>query len=215
MKRTETTIKYIEKIKPILRKSRLSQLTVDEIARHMDISKATLYKYFSSKDEIIEVFVEHCLEYVSNVDALVLDEGISYGERFQLTYDQSIKSVLFVPDILLEDLREIYPKLFEKLNLAQQQRYKNLQRFFDSGLEKGIFNRINFTLFMVQDEVVLRHIFEPMFAIQYDLTLKQALLDFYKLKKIQLFKPEMLDKVDDAAAEQQISDALRKISSGL
>jgi hypothetical protein len=215
MKSMESTFKYIEKIKPVLRKSRLSQLTVDEIARHMDISKATLYKYFSSKDEIIEVFVEHCLEYVSSVDAMVLDEGISFGERFQLTYDQSLKTVLFVPDILLEDLREIYPKLFEKLNLAQQQRYKNSQRFFDSGLEKGVFNRINFTLFMVQDEVVLRRIFEPMFAIQYDLTLKQALFDFYTLKKIQLFKPEMLDEVDDAAAEQQISDVLRKISYGV
>ncbi|MDQ0198230.1 hypothetical protein J2S10_001371 [Neobacillus ginsengisoli] len=48
------------------------------------------------------------------------------------------------------------------------------------------------------DDAVLRRNMVPSFSIKYDLTLKQALMDFYQLKKYQLFKPEYLDKVDDS-----------------
>ena len=34
----------------------LKKFTIDEIARDLKISKKTIYKYFSSKDEIVEEF---------------------------------------------------------------------------------------------------------------------------------------------------------------
>ena len=55
---------YINKIKPVIRKTSFSQLKIDEIAKYMDISKATLYKRFSSKDEIIEAVVEDFMNYL-------------------------------------------------------------------------------------------------------------------------------------------------------
>ncbi|HCX47695.1 MAG TPA: hypothetical protein DG757_01340, partial [Bacillus sp. (in: Bacteria)] len=48
---------YINKIKPIIRKTSFSQLKIDEIAKYMDISKATLYKRFSTTS-IISSFEE-------------------------------------------------------------------------------------------------------------------------------------------------------------
>lgn len=49
-------------------------------------------------------------------------------------------------------------------------------------MEQGVFNRLNAALFMVQDDAVLRRIMDPLFSIHYDMTLKQALMDFYQLK---------------------------------
>jgi AcrR family transcriptional regulator len=40
-------------------------LKIDDIARYMDISKATLYKDFSTRVEIIEVVVAHYIDYLS------------------------------------------------------------------------------------------------------------------------------------------------------
>lgn len=212
MKKLENQKSYIDKIKPVLRKSRFSQINMDDMARHMDISKVTLYKYFSSKDEIIEMFVDHCVEFLRNADGELLNEEVPFAKRFQKTYEQSLKCVIYVPDILLQDLREVYPALFDKLFMAQQTRYKNLQRFLESGMDHGEFNRINAMLFIVQDEVVLRHIVDPAFSIQYDLTLKQSLLDFYTLKKYQIFKPELLAKADDTELEEHITQIIQTIS---
>jgi hypothetical protein len=118
------------------------------------------------------MFVDFCVNYFKDADESVMDEGISIGERFQNTYGHSLNAVISVPDILVQDLKSIYPELYEKLDLARQRRNKKLRQFFEGGMETGVFNRINATLFIAQDEVMLRHILDPSFSIQYDLTLK-------------------------------------------
>ncbi|ALC82959.1 MULTISPECIES: TetR/AcrR family transcriptional regulator [Bacillus] len=212
MKKSASTDKYIEKIKPIIRKTRFSQLTIDDIARCMDISKGTLYKNFSTRDEIIEVVVAHYINYLDEADTIVQDENFSFAERFQKTFEHSLKCVIYVSDLFLIDLKESYPYLFENLVSAQQNRIKNLESFFKAGMNQGIFNRINAVLFMVQDDAVLRRIMVPSFSIKYDLTLKQALMDFYQMKKYQLFKPEYLNTVNDSVIEKEIVQTLSTIT---
>ncbi|WP_342576617.1 TetR/AcrR family transcriptional regulator [Paenibacillus sp. FSL M8-0142] len=203
---------YIEKIKPVLRKTKFSQLKIDEIAGYMDISKVTLYKHFSSRDDVIEAVVKHYIDYLLQADVIVQDASISFAERFQKIYEQSLRCVVYVSDLFLEDLRDSYPTLFDRLIAAQQIRYRNLETFFEAGMEQGVFNRLNAALFMVQDDAVLRRIMDPLFSIHYDMTLKQALMDFYQLKKYQLFQPDHVDSVQDSRTEQEIVNILKMIT---
>ncbi|MNO03497.1 hypothetical protein D3C81_2242220 [compost metagenome] len=54
---------------------------------------------------------------------------------------------------------------------------------------------------------------EPTLSIQwYDLTLKQAIIEYYKMKKYQMIKPEHLDTIDDSNFEIQVADILQTIS---
>lgn len=212
MRKIACTNTYINKIKPIIRKTSFSQLKIDEIAKYMDISKATLYKRFSSKDEIIQAVVEDYINYLLEGDLDNQNEGISYAERFQKTFIHSLKCVTYISDVFLQDLKESYPHLWDQLVVAQQNRNHNLQVFFESGMQQGVFNQINAQLFMVQDEVVLRRIMDQSFCIQYDITLKQALIDFYNLKKYQLFKPQYLDTANDSIIAKEIIAILQMIS---
>ncbi|MDQ0059972.1 TetR/AcrR family transcriptional regulator [Paenibacillus harenae] len=212
MEKANNKNKYFEKIKPVFRKSRFSQLNMDDIAKQMDISKATMYKYFSSKDEMIKMFVDHCADYFKTGDILMTDERISYTERFQIVYEQSLKAAVYMPDILLQDLKEVYPSLLDNVLSAQQERLASFRQFFDAGVSGGVFNPINPILFLVQDDVVLRRILEPSFTIHFDLTLKKALIDFYLIKKHQLITPKHLDTVDDLLMEKKISQIIQQIS---
>ncbi|MFB5265385.1 TetR/AcrR family transcriptional regulator [Paenibacillus enshidis] len=212
MRKPAGTNKYIAKIKPVIRNTKFSQLKIDDIAKYMDISKVTLYKYFSSKDEIIQQVVEYSVSFLQEVDAVVQDDSVSFVERFQKTFLQSLISVIYISDVFLQDLKEFYPHLFENLAIAQINRNQNLQAFFESGMEQNIFNRMNAVLFMVQDDAVLRRMMEPSFSIQYDVTLKQAIIDFYNMKKYQLLTPEYLDSIDDSVVENEIAKILQTIS---
>ncbi|MCH4569474.1 TetR/AcrR family transcriptional regulator [Bacillus sp. ES1-5] len=203
---------YINKIKPVIRKTSFSQLKIDEIAKYMDISKATLYKRFSSKDEIIEAVVEDFMNYLLEGDADNQDESMSFAERFQKTFIHSLKCVTYISDVFLQDLKEAYPHLSDRLVAAQQNRNHNLQMFFEAGMEQGYFNKMNAQLFMVQDDVMLRRIIDHSFCIQYDITLKKAILDFYELKKYQLFKPEYIEAIDDSKIEKEVIAILQMIS---
>ncbi|MBB6734538.1 TetR/AcrR family transcriptional regulator [Cohnella zeiphila] len=212
MRKPSNEMKYIEKIKPVIRKTKFSQLKIDDIAKSMDISKVTLYKHFASKDDIIRQVVEYSVHFLQEVDTVVQDDSLSYVERFQKTFLQSLICVIYISDIFQNDLKEFYPPLFDELAVAQQNRNQNLQAFFESGMDRNIFNRLNAVLFMVQDDAVLRRIMEPAFSIQYDITLKQAIVDYYKLKKYELLKPEYLDATNDSEIEKEIARILQTIS---
>lgn len=142
----------------------------------------------------------------------IIQQDIDFAERFQKIYEQSLRCVVYVSDLFLEDLRDSYPTLFDRLIAAQQIRYRNLETFFEAGMEQGVFNRLNAALFMVQDDAVLRRIMDPLFSIHYDMTLKQALMDFYQLKKYQLFQPDHVDSVQDSRTEQEIVNILKMIT---
>ncbi|MCR2806018.1 TetR/AcrR family transcriptional regulator [Paenibacillus soyae] len=212
MEKDQIRYKYFEKIKPVFRKNRFSQLNMDDIARHMDISKATMYKYFSSKDDIVKLFVDSCADYFKSGEKMMVDQGISYSERFQIVFEHSLKAAVYVPDILLQDLKEAYPNLLDTLLRAEQERLTCFRQFFEAGVAEGVFNPINPALFLVQDDVVLRRILEPAFTIQFDITLKQALLDYYLIKKQQLITPSFLDSVDDAGMDKKILQVIQQLS---
>lgn len=213
MRKPVSADQYLNKIKPVIRRTRFSQLKIDDIAKHMDISKVTLYKHFSSKDEIIEQVVEYGIQYLQQADTVVYDDSVSYIDRFQKTFLESLIGVIYLSDLFLLDLKEFYPRLFENISVAQQNRIKNLQSFFQSGMDKKIFNRMHAALSLVQDDATLRRIMEPTFSIQwYDLTLKQAVMEFYKMKQYQVISPEYLDTVDDSVIENEIIRILQTIS---
>ncbi|MCM3213635.1 TetR/AcrR family transcriptional regulator [Niallia taxi] len=213
MRKPVSVDQYLNKIKPVIRKTRFSQMKIDDIAKNMDISKVTLYKHFSSKDEIIEQVVEYYIQYLQHADTVANDDSISYIERFQKIFSESLISVIYLSDLFLQDLKEYYPQLFENIFVAQQNRIKNLQSFFQSGMDENIFNRIHIALSLVQDDASLRRIMEPTFSIQwYDLTLKQAVMEYYKMKQYQVIRPDYLDTVDDSGIEKEIIRILQTIS---
>ncbi|MEC4564484.1 TetR/AcrR family transcriptional regulator [Paenibacillus sp. CMAA1739] len=212
MRKPVSAYQYIYKIKPVISKIKFSQLKIDDIAKYMDISKVTLYKHFSSKDEIIQQVVEYSINFLQEADTVVNDDSVPYIERFQRTFLQSLMSVIYFTDLFLDDLKEFYPHHFEKLAAAQHNRNKNLQAFFEAGMDRNIFNRLNAVLFMLQDDAVLRRFMEPSFSIQYDVTLKQAIIDFYRMKQYQLLKPEYLDTVDNSIIDEWVVKILQNIS---
>lgn len=78
MRKAVSVDTYVEKIKPVIRKTKFSQLKVDDLAKYMDISKVTLYKHFSSKDDIIEQVVDYYIDYSKKADTVVKDDSISF-----------------------------------------------------------------------------------------------------------------------------------------
>ncbi|MBD1372249.1 TetR/AcrR family transcriptional regulator [Hazenella sp. IB182357] len=206
-----TKEKYIEKIMPVLRKQGITTLKMDDISRHMDISKATLYKYFSSKDEIMERVVAVYTGYMVNADTIT-NENLSFHQRFQKIYEQSMLIAIYISDAFLMDLKNYYPHLFETISQARFDRITNLKQFFDEGIDLKVFQNIHYQMFMLQDDVVLRKIMDPILLNQLDLTLKQSLFEYYTLKKLQLFKQDHLEDSDNEFMKNTISQIVKKIS---
>ena len=212
MKRLENSQKFLTKMIPVLRTTAISSLRMDDVARHMDISKATLYKYFSSKEEIIQNILEDYIAEIHDSRAMMMDDSIPFERRFQIAYQHSISHVLYLPEFFWSDVKKLYPAIFEGFSTALRHHSEQLCHFFEEGMERGIFNRINPILYMIQDEAVIRKVVEPTFSIMYDMTIRQALYDFYLMKKNQLLNPERIASLDDQPVKEHIHELIQQLS---
>ncbi|WP_028546764.1 TetR/AcrR family transcriptional regulator [Paenibacillus taiwanensis] len=203
--------KYLYKIMPYMRKNGLSILKMDDIAKYMDISKATLYKHFQSKEEIVECIVNLYANYIRGQEVFA-DKNTSFVQQFQNISEQSLMLAAYVSDIFLQDLLTLFPALHEKIMFAQKERNQQLNQFFVAGIQEGIFNPVNSDIFMMQDELVLRRLLDPSFSIQYDITMKRAILDFYKMKAYQMISPKHLSALDENAMETIVSTLIQKLN---
>lgn len=205
--------KLIFKLLPIVKKQGISPLRTDDIARYMDISKATMYKYFSSKEEIIQYIVKIYAEYITSIDQTIFEETVPFGERFQKTFEQSLLISFYISDAFLSDLKHNAPVLYEQIIQAQNERNKQLKKFYEEHIEKEVFNAINPVLILIQDDVLLRKFFEPTILIQNNMTLYQALFDYYMLKKHQVIHHEHRSHVDDEKMKSTIQYIVQKVSN--
>lgn len=204
--------KYLVKLLPVIKNHGFSHLRIDDIARHMDISKATFYKYFSSKEDVIEQVVEMVIAYFRQATNMIGEPSSSYPQRFQQVFRQAVFIASYLSDAFVLDLKQTFPQLWEHVRQAQQRRQQQLQQFYEQGIAAGIFQPINLALSMLQDELLLHSIMDPVFLIEHDLTLRAVLYDYYELQKYQWLPPAIRSQLDDAPIKEYIDMMARKIS---
>lgn len=211
----ETQNKLLFKLIPCINKSGFHSMRMDEIAKIMNISRVTLYKYFSSKEEIFQIVTNSFIEYFKEM--IILDppnEERLYAARFQQLFEQSVSLSTFITEEYKKDLSSEYPEIYEQLFIVIQEREKQLLNFYNEGIRNGIFNEINGQVLILQDQL-LNTMLDTRYLLMNQLTIKQVLYDFYKLKKLQLFKPEKLYLVDDNLIVPKIDYLTLKVSKAL
>jgi hypothetical protein len=98
---------------------------------------------------------------------------------------------------------------------AQRDFQFQLQRCYEQGIAQGIFHPIKPVLAVLQNELFLRTIMDPVFLMEHDLTLRTLLYDYYELQKYQWLPPEFAEQMDDAPVRAFIDHVVHKFSQGL
>lgn len=207
--------KYVKKLLTLLKTRGISHLRIDDIVRYMDISKATFYKYFSSKEDILEQIVAMIVGHMIEAATQFQDDASSYVLRFQTSFEQSLFMASFVSKAFLDDLQQSYPELWERIKHTQQHYYQHLRQFYEQGITVGVFQPLNPHLLVLQEEIVLRAIIDPVFLIEHDLTLRKALYDFYVMQKYLVLTPGTRETIDDTQVKQYIEWIAQKISMSM
>lgn len=196
-----------------VRKNGFQSLKIDEIAKIMDISRATLYKYFSTKEDIITFIVTGLVKYIREVIA-ESELSQTYGPRFQHLFEQTILLKEYITDIFLRELQSSYPENYERLREAMKVREAQELAFYEEGMNNGVFNKLDGRLIVLQDEI-LRNVLDVKYLMENQLTVYQVLYEYYNLKKIQLFKPDTMKMIDDSLMIPRLEYMAQKISKDL
>lgn len=109
----------ISKSKDMFLKLGFKSVTMDDIASEMGISKKTIYKYFSNKDDLIENTIELAHKEVQEIIAIIDEQGFNAIEdNFEIK--RMFREMFKGADTsLLYQLKKHYPDIYEKVNIVQ------------------------------------------------------------------------------------------------
>jgi len=129
----------------------IKRITMDDIAKHLGISKKTIYQHFRDKDELVHVLITDML----NRQTCTMDTSSAEAEN-------AVKEILLVVTHLQDLLSKINPMIFydmqkyhpETWNLFKNHRNEYMQsciiRNLKRGIQEGLFREeINFEIISI------------------------------------------------------------------
>lgn len=150
-------------------------ITMDELASKAGISKRTVYRYFNSKEEIIEAVVDNFMDNM----ACQLENIMAEDKRPEVIFPKMVKfftqtnQIIFNP-LVLEDLRQQYPYLWVKIDRFRAEKiyYFLKSTMAESEIDrlKKIDPRIITTAILASIQAVIN----PAFILDNNLTINKA-----------------------------------------
>lgn len=212
----KTRNKLLKKLISSVMKDGFQNLKMDDIAKYMDVSRATMYKHFASKEEVIEGVVRIFVDYIEKQEERNSeDDEESFGVWFQQLFEQSVSLVGKITDVFLKDLQAAYPDLYNDLRSTLNKREQMTLKFYHDGKNKGIFNQVNEKFILLQDDILLREILNIKYLLYNQMSIQQVLFDYYHFKKVQLFKADKMSIVDDSRIQPVIDHIVEKFNRTL
>lgn len=140
-----------------------SNTSTEELCDIAKKSKATIYKYFQSKEEIITYITNEKLSEIERFQVFLFAEELSFSERYKKAVMLVIEAFEGISHYFLTDLKNDYPELFEALATLKNFSIALLEDFYAKGVKAGAFRNIDPKLLAANDDLFFTAILETEF----------------------------------------------------
>lgn len=125
------------------------RFTMDDLASNLATSKRTIYKHFSSKNEILDEIIEMSFNEIKQKEEVIL-------ENKELATLEKIKYVLIiVPNFfdlydqkILNQMKKYYPEQWEKVMFELNNTWNSLRDLLEQGINEGVIKSYSLPIIM-------------------------------------------------------------------
>ncbi|MEW6174037.1 MAG: helix-turn-helix domain-containing protein, partial [Bacillota bacterium] len=107
--------RILNAMKELAGKKGFHAVTTDELAAAGGVSKRTLYRYFASKDEIIEAVLNDLITGVERRVQSIVAGDAAPTDKLRGIVGAVLEGISFIEPRNLGDLQRYYPRLWEKI----------------------------------------------------------------------------------------------------
>ena len=179
---------WIKQLAPVYLRNGLTRFTMDDISSKLGISKATLYKYYSSREEILDDVVQKRITDIESLEEDLTDEKITFTKRYFETIKKASIMLAEMSNNFLADTRQLYPELWEKMRNFQQRAFVVAETFYKKGIEAGIMNDINPSILALTDKMLIASLADEKFLGDADISLQDVFDGYFEMKSNGIFK---------------------------
>jgi AcrR family transcriptional regulator len=117
------------------------RVTSDEIAARLGISKATLYKAFPSKEEILKAVIsDYLTRTLVHVEGLLADGRLGFAEKLVALFAFVGGRISEIGPLLVRDIQRSAPSVWRQIDDFRRERiFKNFKGVLESGRREGLF----------------------------------------------------------------------------
>lgn len=140
MEELDNKEKLLKGAEALFMKYGVRSITMDEIARHLGISKKTIYQHFTDKDDIVESFARGHLERQrQQLDKITEESKNAVEEMVKLSICLK-ENMRGVNPSLLFDLQKYHPRAWNAwLEFKSKVIHQSIIRSMKQGMEEGYF----------------------------------------------------------------------------
>lgn len=151
------------------------RFTMEDLTRRLRISKTSLYKMVTSKEQLIHAAIDYLMAEFHNEVAEVRGEDFPLSEkllRFVRAYTNAFR---YFEHGIYSDLKLLYPKEWERWEEFRLQKISNLLTLMQFGIDDGAFRPINLAIFQRFLVVMSESYTDEKFLAENNLTYAQAI----------------------------------------
>lgn len=170
----DTRERIIIKFKELAEERGFYNATVDELASRNNMSKRTIYRHFSSKEELIGAVVQQIMNGMEREVLAVFQGSENPVEKITHFIKVLSQRLSMLTPRFLADLQRHYPDIWEQVEQFRAEKLKLLMGILVEGSEQGFFKPINPAIVSASLLATIRAVLNPRFALENHLSLEQV-----------------------------------------
>lgn len=190
--------KYVKQLMPVFYEYGLQELSMDDICEKLDVSKATLYNYFATKEEMVAAILNQVLSEIAEFESIIGNKELSFLDRYFSSVQLLTKSVAGISNLFLNDLQMYFPDLWQMVRDFRDYAATVLERFYEEGKQANILTGYSTNILVLSDRLFFDALSEPKVLVANNLTIEKAFKEYFKLKSFGMLN---IDQNSDLKAE--------------
>jgi AcrR family transcriptional regulator len=152
-----------------------SKTTMDEIANELGISKKTIYKYFPSKEKLVEEIAEMMIRQVTGELERVIEAKDDVVTKFAMILDIYSSRIMRCSEKWYKDLQLHTPHIWKRIdNIRSQRIYESLGKLIKQGKREKLIGNFPPEIVVTSFIATIRSVMTPDFIIQNKFSMKEA-----------------------------------------
>ncbi len=197
----DTRLEILRTFSERARRLGIRSIVMSELCSDLGVSKKTLYRYFSSKEEMVEAMIERWESRLKSPDDPIahppdgnpINALRAWIERWNAT-DANYS------DAFWHDLKRDYPPLYARYRQATLERSAEVRRLLSPMLRQGISDEFALESY----RALVDGAKNPAFADAVGMTRKQAMLTALDVLLRGILKPGIVQTMDDTDATKVV-----------
>lgn len=167
---------------PFFQKHGLNHVTMDDIAQYLGKSKTTLYDYFQTKEDLLNLIIHERIEALRGFIPYLQDTKYDFKARYMNAVAYISTQLADITTLFLKDLHTYYPELWKIVDAFIDESSVELKTFYQNGIEAGQFNHFSASVLVLTDQLFFHALTDPHLLEKHNLTVNTAFIEYLNVR---------------------------------